>query len=69
MEKDKEIENLQASALINAQELAIAKGTLLWEQQTQWYLMTSGINEVMAKVRANHEYGKLVGRLTPTIQS
>lgn len=69
VEKDKEIENMQAASLEKAQELATVKGNLFWEQQTRRYLMTSGISEIVSKVRTSHEYGKFVAKLVPAIQA
>lgn len=69
VEKDKQIETLVEGKLKAAQELTRATGKLWEERQTRRYLMTSGIEEILMKVRTSDEYGKFVGGLVPKIQA
>lgn len=63
------MEELQAKNLTTSQELASVQGRLFWSEQTRKYLMTTGISQIVAKCRASHEFGKLVGGLTLGIQA
>lgn len=69
LEKEKEVEHLNATNLATTQVLALARGILFWSKQTQKYLTTTGISQIITKCRACHEFEKLVGRLTPSIQA
>lgn len=69
MQKEREMEEMQAKNLSTSQELATATGKFFWSEETRRYLMTTGISQIVAKCRASHEFGKLVGRLTSDIQA
>lgn len=68
-QKEKEVDKLQSKNLLLTQDLATAMGKLFWSEETQRYLMTTGIRQIIAKCRASHEFRKLVGHLTSDIQA
>lgn len=68
-QKEKEMEETSEKNLSLTQDLAASVGKLAWSEETRRFLMTMGIGEIVAKCRASHEFGKLVGWLTSDIQA
>lgn len=62
-----EVEQLKAQLVEKKRKWSVLMHPSL--QVRRKYLMTTGISQIVAKCRASHEFGMLVGRLTPSIIS
>lgn len=67
--KEKQVEEMSVKNMSLTQDLTMSARKLAGSEETRRFLMMTGISEIVAKCRASHEFGKLVGRLSANIQA